>query len=576
MFLDGLSVGQRSLISRAIQRNGRPIPAKIRAQLSRFFDRDFGNVRLHTGPSAARAARALNARAFAIGEHIGFAAGEFQLQSASGALLLAHELAHICQQGNSDGRSLEGELEPDCERAAESLASMFLHGLRADPGLMKLTAPHGSVQLHPGHPPGDAPCPGPPEWIDITSLRPMELWLPANMAIEAAYLADPRFKGHAILLGSQFNVGPGKEIRMPAGTPNRKLADQFLAQFKGIVNQLAPDIIDFTDRAFYEFKTRGFIAQGIAQLASYYRLINQIRISIGVVEGGPEWQPSNSYWIPPHSLPFPSDVRNKLVCTELTDYTIPSRQGLVIYGVKRRVTDEERKRIRMFAAAAAAIVEIAADFAAMAEAMQAVVRRQLKEANPEQEFRIVASNSFYETIVELARKAAMARTLQQLQVQGFDLRNPVLQLRSFGWSIVGLAEGTHAVIGITLYAAASLPLILGVGAVGGAGAAGAGGASAATGLTAAEIAQILGGGKAANDVLQPAVAAAVLLYVAGKTSTAQASQWKDVSTVQLVPVEKVEPPGNFADGRNVTVNGQPFREIARVQAGDGLGALQNP
>ncbi len=62
---------------------------------------DFARIRIHAGAPAADAARALGARAFAVGDHIVFGSGRFDVGAADGARLLRHEVAHVVQQ---DGR----------------------------------------------------------------------------------------------------------------------------------------------------------------------------------------------------------------------------------------------------------------------------------------------------------------------------------------------------------------------------------------------------------------------------------------------------------------------------------------
>src|SRR4029077_17346046 len=62
------------------------------------FGVGFGDVRIHTGPWAAAAARALGARAFTFGSEIVFGKGEFLPESPEGRRLLAHELVHVVQQ----------------------------------------------------------------------------------------------------------------------------------------------------------------------------------------------------------------------------------------------------------------------------------------------------------------------------------------------------------------------------------------------------------------------------------------------------------------------------------------------
>lgn len=80
---------------------GNPLPGSVRNFFERKFDHDFGDVRVHTNPDAAKSAQLLNAKAFAIGNNILFGAGRYSPRTFEGMHLLAHELTHIIQQGRS-------------------------------------------------------------------------------------------------------------------------------------------------------------------------------------------------------------------------------------------------------------------------------------------------------------------------------------------------------------------------------------------------------------------------------------------------------------------------------------------
>lgn len=68
------------------------------------FGYDFSQVRIYNDTAAHQSAAAIGARAFTMGEHIGFAAGEFNPSARDGMSLLAHELTHVVQQaGDSQG-----------------------------------------------------------------------------------------------------------------------------------------------------------------------------------------------------------------------------------------------------------------------------------------------------------------------------------------------------------------------------------------------------------------------------------------------------------------------------------------
>jgi hypothetical protein len=77
---------------------GRPLTQAARGYFEPRLGLDLSHVRLHTGPRAAEAARAVNARAFTAGPHIVFGAGRYAPGTLAGNRLLAHELVHVAQQ----------------------------------------------------------------------------------------------------------------------------------------------------------------------------------------------------------------------------------------------------------------------------------------------------------------------------------------------------------------------------------------------------------------------------------------------------------------------------------------------
>jgi hypothetical protein len=83
---------------------GQPLAPASRAFFEPRLGHDFSGVRVHTGRAAERSAKALEARAYMFGEHIVFGAGQYDPGSASGALLLAHELVHVVQQSGGARR----------------------------------------------------------------------------------------------------------------------------------------------------------------------------------------------------------------------------------------------------------------------------------------------------------------------------------------------------------------------------------------------------------------------------------------------------------------------------------------
>ena len=104
--------------------SGAPLDRGVRSYMEPRFGADFGGVRIHAGSEAAGSARALNARAFTVGRHVVFGAGEYRPESDAGRRLLAHELTHVVQQAAArPGSSL---VEPVAQRAVrDSMGSDY-------------------------------------------------------------------------------------------------------------------------------------------------------------------------------------------------------------------------------------------------------------------------------------------------------------------------------------------------------------------------------------------------------------------------------------------------------------------
>jgi hypothetical protein len=101
----------------ALRQGGQPLPASMRAFFAPRFGHDFSDVRIHTGSPAAEAALRVNARAYTLGRHIVFGAGQFAPETAAGQRLVAHELTHVLQQaaGPEPGVTLQRDSWDDEE-----------------------------------------------------------------------------------------------------------------------------------------------------------------------------------------------------------------------------------------------------------------------------------------------------------------------------------------------------------------------------------------------------------------------------------------------------------------------------
>lgn len=137
-----------------LQGPGEPLHAGLRSHFGQRFGCDFGRVRVHADAAAAASARALDAQAYTVGRHIVFGQSEYGGDGRANLPLLAHELAHVVQQGSQPydpARPLplqagtsrdEGEAHAAAQAASGSAA---LQASRGSAGTQRLQrAEHGT------------------------------------------------------------------------------------------------------------------------------------------------------------------------------------------------------------------------------------------------------------------------------------------------------------------------------------------------------------------------------------------------------------------------------------------------
>ena len=120
---------------------GRPLDQRAAAEMEAVFGADFRRVRVHADEQADQLSRSLGAAAFTIGEDIFFRARQYNPGSSEGTRLLAHELAHVIQQGaGTRGAPLSAADDP-AERAADRVADDVVRGGRAEPAAVVAPVP---------------------------------------------------------------------------------------------------------------------------------------------------------------------------------------------------------------------------------------------------------------------------------------------------------------------------------------------------------------------------------------------------------------------------------------------------
>lgn len=107
------------IVHEVLSSPGYPLDQATRAYMEPRFGHDFGRVKVHSGAAAEQSARDVKAHAYTIGHNMVFGAGRFAPGMHEGRLLIAHELAHVVQQGRVQGAPTLVQREPISEYASE-------------------------------------------------------------------------------------------------------------------------------------------------------------------------------------------------------------------------------------------------------------------------------------------------------------------------------------------------------------------------------------------------------------------------------------------------------------------------
>jgi hypothetical protein len=117
--------------------SGQALDSSVQRRMQSAFGQDFAGVRVHTDRKARELSEGLNARAFTIGNDIAFSGEEYKPGTPVGDALIAHELAHVVQQGGSanggaqhKGGAAYGSLEEDADRSAVGAVAKLWMGAR--------------------------------------------------------------------------------------------------------------------------------------------------------------------------------------------------------------------------------------------------------------------------------------------------------------------------------------------------------------------------------------------------------------------------------------------------------------
>lgn len=171
------SGGVPPIIHEVLRSPGQPLDDVTRAFFEPRFGHDFSKVRVHTDTRAAESAEAVNALAYTVGRDIVFGNNNVDSATRQGREHLAHELAHVVQQGMQTPSRLgalgltpsSGASEWEAHSAAAAVASggAFRPQIRSGMTLARQQTPGGGRT-----PPSPAPpAPAPSACTPPTSIR---------------------------------------------------------------------------------------------------------------------------------------------------------------------------------------------------------------------------------------------------------------------------------------------------------------------------------------------------------------------------------------------------------------------
>ena len=113
------------IVNEVLASPGQPLDRLTRKAMQARFDQDFSHVRVHSDARAGDSAKAVSAKAYTVGPNIVFGRDRYSPDTSEGKRLLAHELAHVVQQGRGGAAPVkrrDGPLEADADRAATTVA----------------------------------------------------------------------------------------------------------------------------------------------------------------------------------------------------------------------------------------------------------------------------------------------------------------------------------------------------------------------------------------------------------------------------------------------------------------------
>jgi hypothetical protein len=123
-------------VHRVVGSRGHSLDPRTRTHLESRLGRSLSGVQIHTDAAAAASARAIDATAYTVGDHVVFGEGRYRPDTLPGLALLTHEATHVAQQPAGTPVAVPTRLaEPHeaSEVEAHRAAASVVHGGDAHP-----------------------------------------------------------------------------------------------------------------------------------------------------------------------------------------------------------------------------------------------------------------------------------------------------------------------------------------------------------------------------------------------------------------------------------------------------------
>ncbi|MCX7748083.1 MAG: DUF4157 domain-containing protein [Clostridia bacterium] len=542
-------------VTKAIRSPGKSMDQNTRKSMENAFKRDFSSVRIHTDNKAAESARLVNAAAYTIGKDIVFADGEYNPGTFEGNKLIAHELTHVVQQGNSNSRTalIHNKQNAALEKQADDISSRVskgesvdIHTSNAAPGLIQRKNAKGAgnqqCESIPSNP-GIGVAVG--EWLGLMYRR--------DHGIDTYLLVDWWIFGPNGRLGTLFKLGPKRD----GIDPDVFLALMCKPEWFGTTRV---DILDSDRDHIYEIKPRRGAAAGAPQLNDYLiNLTTHAQMRPSWMGGGPRnWQPGP--WTPPPVLDLPA------INAKIEFWRDPYHPGVIIYDVLNCKKEEDDENSNADAIALRKpnvdIIELEPELDQLAPMLRdAILVKQLPAGR---DYIIISPPGFYTKYVA---DPGINEKMKNYEINPHDARkNPVTGFRNLGWTLVGISAGLY----VLMYIA-----VLGAGEVTVAGSAASSAAIPAEGATilpfvkpGVDVAAKI----AANEAVKSLSKAAAVLLIVGSSQNADAISGESGPTLEsfdaimAVPKDelKAQQQDNFSMGTVVYYSGKKYVVIGRT------------